>query len=375
MFFVALRGERMAHSSGCPFVVFQPHLGKEPPMSSRATVVFPLIVWLLFMSAMPLYAQETFYKGKTITFVVGASPGGGFDVYSRILSRHMSKYIPGNPTIIVQNMTGAGSLIAANYTYSRANPDGLTVGVWVGSVALQKYLGAPGITFDPMKFEWIGVPVQQTFVCAFSKASGITSMEKWFGANRPIKIGGQAPGTRLDDIPMILKSALGLPIQLIQGYKGTADVVLAVDSGEIDGICTSWQGLKASWRTQLESGNAVVVLQTNPKPIAELPNVPLAINFAKTDEAKKLIQVGIHDVNAVTLAYSGPPGTPKERVQVLRNAFSATLKDPEFLADAKKADLEVDPLTGEELQTTIAGFQSLPPQVMAKLKEILLPKK
>ena len=344
-------------------------------MLNNTTRFFSMAVWLLLTGAVPLCAQEYFYKGKTLNFVVGASPGGGFDVYSRIIARHMGKYIPGSPTIIVQNMTGAGSLIAANYTYSRANPDGLTVGVWVGSVTLQRYLGAPGITFDPMKFEWIGVPVQQTFVCAFSKASGITSMEKWFGASRPVKIGGQAPGTRLDDIPMILKSALGLPIQLIQGYKGTSDVVLAVDSGETDGICTSWQGLKASWRPQIENGNAVVVLQTNPKPIAELPNIPLAINFAKTDDARKIIQVGIHDVNAVTLAYSAPPGTPKDRVQVLRKSFSATLKDPEFLADAKKADLEVDPMTGEELKTTIAGFQNLSPQVMGKLKEILLPKK
>jgi len=344
-------------------------------MLTRATVSLSMVAWLVSMGANSLCAQESFYKGKTLNFVVGASPGGGFDVYTRIIARHMGKYIPGTPTIVVQNMTGAGTLIAANHTYSRANPDGLTIGVWVGSLTLQKYLGATSITFDPMKFEWIGVPVQQTFVCAFSKASGITSMDKWFGASRPVKIGGQAPGTRLDDIPMILKSALGLPIQLIQGYKGTTDVVLAVDSGEADGICTSWQGLKASWRRQVESGNAVVVLQTNPKSIAELPNVPLAIDFAKTDDARKLIQVGVHDINAVTLAYSAPPGTPKDRVQILRKAFGATLKDSEFLVDAKKADLEVDPMTGEELQTTIAGFQKLPPQVMARLKEILLPKK
>jgi tripartite-type tricarboxylate transporter receptor subunit TctC len=349
---------------------------KEASMLSRTVLSISIVaVWLILVAANPSYAQESFYKGKTLTFVVGASPGGGFDVYTRIIARYMSKYIPGSPSILVQNMTGAGTLIAANHTYGRANPDGLTIGVWVGSLTLQKYLGATSITFDPMKFEWIGVPVQQTFVCAFTKASGITSMDKWFGASRPVKIGGQAPGTRLDDIPMILKTALGLPVQLIQGYKGTADVVLAADSGEVDGICTSWQGTKTSWRRQIESGNAVVVLQTNPKSIPELSNVPLAINFAKSEEARRLIQVGIHDVNAVTLAYSAPPGTPKERVQVLRKAFVATLKDPEFLSDAKKADLEVDPMTGEELQATIAGFQKLPPQVMARLKEILLPKK
>lgn len=320
------------------------------------------------------FAQEHYYDGKTLTFIVGAAPGGGFDVYTRLIGRYISKHIPGRPTIVVQNMTGAGSLIAANHVYSRAKPDGLSVGVWVGSLTLQKYLGAKGITFDPMRFAWIGVPVQQTFVCAFTKASGITSMDKWFKASRPVKIGGQAPGTRLDDIPAILNVSLGLPVQLIQGYKGTAEVVLAAQGGEVDGICTSWQGIKASWKGQIQTGDAVVVLQTNRQPIAELPGVPLAISFAKTEEARKLIEVGIHDMNSVTLAYSAPPGTPKDRLQILRKAFQAALKDPELLLDAKKADLDIDPLTGEELEKTIAGFEKLPPQIASQLREILVPK-
>jgi tripartite-type tricarboxylate transporter receptor subunit TctC len=272
-------------------------------------------------------------------------------------------------------MTGAGTLIAANHIYSRAKPDGFTVGVWVASLALQKYLGATSITFDPMKFEWIGVPVQQTFVCAFTKASGITSMDKWLKAKGPVKLGGQAPGTRLDDIPMLLNVSLGVPVQLIQGYKGTAEVVLAAQSGEVDGICTSWQGIKSSWKRQIDSGEAVIVVQTNRKPIPELSSVPLAISFAKTEEAKRLIDVGIHDVNAVTLAYSAPPGTPKNLVQVLRKAFDASLKDPELIIDAKKSDLDIDPMTGEDLEKTIAGFAKLPPEIAKRLAEILLPKK
>jgi tripartite-type tricarboxylate transporter receptor subunit TctC len=272
-------------------------------------------------------------------------------------------------------MTGAGTLIAANHIYSRAKPDGLSVGVWVGSLTLQKYLGAASITFDPMKFEWIGVPVQQTFVCAFTKASGITSMDRWFTAKRAVKLGGQAPGTRLDDIPMLLNASLGVPVQLVQGYKGTAEVVLAAQSGEVDGICTSWQGIKSSWKRQIESGEAVVVVQTNRKPIPELSNIPLAITFAKTEEAKRLIDVGIHDVNAVTLAYSAPPGTPKNLVQLLRKAFNVTLEDPELIAEAKKSDLEIDPMTGEEIERTMAGFEKLPPQTAKQLADILLPKK
>jgi tripartite-type tricarboxylate transporter receptor subunit TctC len=344
-------------------------------MRTRWVISFPLIGLLSFSLGSRSVAQEQYFKNKTLTFIVGAAPGGGFDTYTRLIGRHLPKHIDGNPTVVVQNMTGAGSLIAANHIYSRAKPDGLTVGVWVGSLALQKYLGSTTITFDPMKFEWIGVPVQQTFVCALTKTSGISTMDQWFRAKRPVKLGGQAPGTRLDDIPMLLHVSLGLPVQLIQGYKGTAEVVLAAQAGEVDGVCTSWQGIKSSWKRQIATGDATVVVQTNRKPIAELSEVPLAINFAKTEDAKRLINVGIHDVNAVTLAYSAPPNTPKHLVEVLRKAFGDTLRDPELMADAKKADLDIDPMTGEELEKTIAGFGKLPPPIATQLKDILLPKK
>jgi len=328
----------------------------------------------LFLAA-PVSAQESFYKGKTLSFLVGAPPGGGFDTMTRIVARHMGRHLPGNPIVVVQNMTGAGTLIAANHLYNRSKPDGLTIGVWVGSLTLQKFLGGTGMDFDPMKFEWIGVPVQQTFLCAFTKASGITSMEKWYAAKTPVKMGGQVPGTRPDDISSILKAALGLPIQLVQGYKGTAEITMAAEAGALAGQCTSWQGLKSSWCRQYEAGDVAIIVQTNRKSIPELTHVPFAINYAKTEEAKQLIEVGIHDLNAITLAYSAPPGTPKDKVQMLRAALQATLRDAAFLADAKAAQQEVDPMTGEDLAATIAGFKKIPAPVMDKLAELLLPKK
>jgi len=337
------------------------------------------VIWISLVSLLLTVSaagpQESYYRGKTVTFLVGAPPGGGFDTMTRIVARHLGRHIPGNPVVVVQNMPGAGTVIAANHLYNRSKPDGLTIGVWVGSLTLQKMLGGTGLEFDPLKFEWIGVPVQQTMLCAFTKASGINSMEKWQAAKTPVKMGGQVPGTRPDDISSILKSALNLPIQLVQGYKGTADITMAAEAGELAGQCTSWQGLKSSWRRQYEAGDVHVVLQTNRKSIPELTHVPLAINYAKTDEARQLIEVGIHDLNAITLAYSAPPATPKDKVQTLRNAMQATLKDPLFLADAKTAQQEVDPLTGEELANTIAGFKNISPPVLKKLAELLLPKK
>lgn len=334
-----------------------------------------LMLSLLLLVAPKVGAQESYYRGKTVTFLVGAPPGGGFDTMTRMVARHLGKNIPGNPIVVVQNMPGAGTVIAANHLYNRSKPDGLTIGVWVGSLTLQKFMGGTGLEFDPLKFEWIGVPVQQTMLCAFTKASGINSMDKWQAAKAPVKMGGQVPGTRPDDISSILKAALNLPIQLVQGYKGTADITMAAEAGELAGQCTSWQGLKSSWRRQYEAGDVHVVLQTNRKSIPELTHVPLAISYAKTDEAKQLIEVGIHDLNAITLAYSAPPGTPKDKVQILRNAVQATLKDPAFLADAKTAQQDVDPMNGEELAKTVAGFKRIPAPVMAKLGEILLPKK
>ena len=173
----------------------------------------------LLLSVSTVGAQESYYRGKTVTFLVGAPPGGGFDTMTRIVARHLGRNIPGNPIVVVQNMPGAGTVIAANHLYNRSKPDGLTIGVWVGSLTLQKMLGGTGLEFDPLKFEWIGVPVQQTMLCAFTKASGINSMDKWQAAKTPLKMGGQVPGTRPDDISTILKAALNLPIQLVQGYK------------------------------------------------------------------------------------------------------------------------------------------------------------
>jgi len=319
----------------------------------------------------PTLAQEPFYKGKTIRIIVGFAAGGGFDNYSRIIARHMGKYIPGNPAIIVENMTGAGSLIAANHVYKAAKPDGLTIGNFIGGLFMLQLFGNPGVEFDARKFEFIGVPAREGRVCAFTRASGITSIEKWMTSKTPVKIGGVAPGTANDDIPKILKATLGLPIQLITGYKGTSQIRLAAESGEVAGGCWGWDSVRATWRKGIESGDVVVVLQTMPEAHPDLAKVPLAINFAKTEEARMLIQVGVHDPAAIVRPYTLPPGTPRDRVQMLRQAFMDILKDGEFRAEIEKAKLEVNPAPGEEVEKVVAGLFKLDPSLVAKLKEIL----
>jgi len=316
-------------------------------------------------------AAQSFYEGKTVRIIVGLAPGGGFDTYARVIARHIGRHVPGNPTFVVENMTGAGSLIAANHVFKVAKPDGLTVGKFNGALMLGQVLGQPGIEFDARKFEFIGAAVKEDVACAMTKASGITSLEKWAASPVPVKLGGTAPGASPDNTARILKAALGLPIQLVAGYKGTAEIRLAADGGEVAGGCWSWESMRATWRSGLDAGEVVPVLQATGRPFPDLPNVPLAINLAKSDDARRLIQIGIQNSGAFARPFLLPPGTPKERVQILRKAFQDTLKDPAFLAEAQKAKLTLDPLTGEELERLVAEIFTLDPALVAKLKDIL----
>ena len=337
------------------------------------TVVALAASSLVLWGAEQATSQEAFYKGKTVRILVGYAPGGGFDTYSRTIARHLGRHIPGAPGVIVENMPGAGGLITANHVYKVARPDGLTIGHFIGSLLMGQVLGQKGIEFDARKFEYLGSPARAYSACAFTKASGITSLEQWVGAKAPPKLGGVAVGASVPDNAIkVLKAALGLPAQLVSGYKGTADIRLAAEGGELAGSCWGWTSIRSTWQKALAAGEAAVILQLSPSPHADLPGIPLAITLAKTDEARKMVQVAIHDDAAVVYQYALPPGTPKDRVQTLRKGLLDTLKDPQFLAEATKAKLEVDPVSGEEIEKSVARLFTLEPAMVARLKEVLL---
>lgn len=328
-------------------------------------------LWVLSLSSTFAGAAQSSFEGKTVRIIVGFSAGGGFDVYSRTIARHLAKHIPGGPSVIVENMAGAGSLIAANYMYKVAKPDGLTIGNFHGYQILNQVIEQQGIEFDARRFEWIGVPVQDNGACALTSASGISSLEKWKEAKTPVKLGGVGPGDAAYNSAKILKDVLELPIQVIMGYKGTADIKLAAENGEIAGGCWQWESFKVMWRQALDAGTVSVVLQLTPKPHPELPKVPLALSLAKTEEARALLKVAIHDANAITRPYSLPPKTPKDSVVILRKAFMDTMKDPDFLAEARKSKLDLDPLSGEEVENLVRGFFKIEPPLVKRLKEII----
>lgn len=353
--------------------------------------MFKKLWWLLTgtvivvtsIATAPTYAQDLiykdiadriffFYKDKTIRIIVGLAPGGGFDTYARVIARHIVKHIPGKPTVLVENMTGAGSLIAANHVYKVAKPDGLTIGHFVGSLFLTQILGQQGIEFDASKFEYVGAPLRDYVVCAIPKAKGITSMTEWMASKTPLKIGGTGRGGTIDNAVKVFRAALGLPVQLVSGYKGTSEVRLAIDSGELDAGCWEWGGMKVAWRQKLDSAEVVVVLQAAPKAYPDLAHVPLARNLAKNDYSRKLIQLGVEVPGTVIRSFVLPPGTSKERVRILRKAFHDTMKDPEFLAEAEKSKLDVDPIAGEELKQNVDELFALEPAMVTKLSDILL---
>lgn len=339
-------------------------------MSRRVIAGLTALIVLVGLGSALVQAQAP-YEGKTVRIIVGLAAGGGFDTYARVLSRHLGKHLPGNPTIIVENMVGAGSLISANHLFKVAKPDGLTIGNFDGSLILGEILGQPGIEFDARKFGYVGATVKEEVVCAMTKASGITSIEKWMAAKTPVKMGGIVPGATPDKSARVLKAALGLPIQVVTGYKGTSEIRLAASSGELAGACWSWESMRSAWRNALDTGEVVVVLQISAKPFPDLPNIPLAINLAKSDEARRLIQVTVQNSSAYARPFVLPPGTPKERLQLVRKAFQETLKDPAFLAEVEKTKLTLDPVSGEELEKLVADLFTLDAATQAKLKAVL----
>lgn len=314
------------------------------------------------------------YKDKTLTIIVGYSPGGSFDLYARVLARYIGRYLPGNPTRIVENMTGAGGMIAANHLYNRVKPDGMTIGAWASPLVLQQIMGNEAAQFDGRRFGYLGIPSEYDTVCTFNQKSGVSKMDDWVNAKRPQKISTIGPGTSTSDIPKLLKAALNLPMDVIDGYKGGADARLAVESGEVDGYCGSWGTVETVWRSAYDSKKIIPVLQATLKPNPKYKQIPVAMSFAKTEESRELLKIA-DDVHGAQFPFSVPPGMAKDRLELLQRAFLQSFKDPDLIAEAKKAQLDIGPVDGPTVTKTLTGLYDLKPATVARLKEILLPKK
>jgi tripartite-type tricarboxylate transporter receptor subunit TctC len=336
-----------------------------------------LFVMLAIMAAIALIPQAgfsaaPFYEGKTIRVMVGVSAGGGFDNEARILARHMPKYIPGKPTIIVENVTGAGGLICANQLYKASEPDGLTFAHFNGGFLFAQALEQPGIEFDARKFGYLGSVAMENAVLWVTKASGIKTIDQFMASKTPIKLGGTGIGAYAPDaIIKIWKAVSPIPIQFVTPYKGGAEIRLAAEAGELAGSVLSWDAMKSAWKKKFDSGDALVLMQAVSKPRPDLPKIPTDIRLAKTEEGRQLIEVGVHLNNVFARPFILGPGIPKDRVEILRSAFDKTMKDKEFMAECEKARLPVDSVSGDELEKAVMGAFKTPKPILDKLKDVV----
>jgi tripartite-type tricarboxylate transporter receptor subunit TctC len=268
-------------------------------------------------------------------------------------------------------MPGAGQLIAANHLYNRAARDGLTIGHFSGSVIFRHVLGDKSVMFDGKKFGWLGTIAPERHACVVTEKSGVKTLADWAASKRSLKFGSLGPGNSTSAWPHLIKSTLGVPLSVIEGFKGTSDVRLAAEAGEVDAACWGWDSIKVTWSKGLETGLIRPLIQNTLEPLPDLPNVPVAIQQAKNKEDQALLRLAAQAYGPASIAYSLPPGLPKDRLQTLQTAFMATMKDADFLAEAKKSNLIINPLDGPTIEQTVAELYRAEPKLLERFREII----
>jgi tripartite-type tricarboxylate transporter receptor subunit TctC len=323
-----------------------------------------------WLSPAQAQAQSDFYKGKTIELDIGLSVGGGYDLYARMLARHMGKYIPGNPSIVPKQLEGAGSMRLANFLANAAPKDGLTFGTINRGTAFDPLLGNKSAQFEAAKLNWIGSTNNEVSACVAWHTSGITSIEQV--KTKELIVGATGPSADTYQFPKIANGVLGTKFKIVTGYPGGNDVDLAMERGEVSGRCGwSWTSLKATHQSWLDEKKMTVLFQAGLSKHADLPNTPLIIDLAKTDEQRSILRL-IFARQVMAWPFVAPPGVPNDRVAVLRKAFMETLADPELVADAAKARLDLAPMSGDDIQTLVAKLYALPAKVSERAKQALI---
>jgi tripartite-type tricarboxylate transporter receptor subunit TctC len=339
-----------------------------------------LAVLLAAIAASHALAQDQvaqFYKGRQINVIVGSSAGGGYDIYARLLSRHMPKYIPGNPAMVVSNMAGAGSNAAAAHIYNAAPKDGTVIGALQNSAVLDALLDAllgdtKRLRHDATKFVHLGSATIDHYVCIARADAEVKSFKDLL--TQELIIGASQPGTSTRDFPAMLNNMTGSKIRLVSGYPGTREITLAIEKGEVKGLCGfSWSSLQAQRPDWLKSGFIRVIVQEHDKghPDITKMGVPLAVDFARTPENRRVMEL-IYSSETFGRPYMMSPGVPADRVAALRKAFMETLRDPELLAEARRIGLVIDPISGEELQALAEKLFATPVAIVEQAKQALI---
>lgn len=318
-------------------------------------------------------AADGYYKGKTVKINIGFHPGGGYDAYGRVLARNISKYLPGNPTVLAVNFPGAGSLRLANYIYNRAPKDGLEVGIFASSAAFGPLYLIKQAKFKTENFTWIGNIDQSIGTCTAWHTSGIKTFEEL--KKREVIYGSSSPSSVASQHPRGFNALLGTKLKIIHGYPGSTGVLLAMKRGEVEGGCGfALSSLKARRYDEWKSGKLRILVQTGKKKAPELAGVPHLYDMARDDDEKKVMDL-IYGLHTFGRPVAAPPGLPKKPTELLRTAFMATMKDARFLKEAGKLRLPINPWSGKRLQKEIASFVNYPPSVIARARQAMEPGK
>jgi tripartite-type tricarboxylate transporter receptor subunit TctC len=328
-------------------------------------------VAVAILAAAPAWAQGAadFYRGRSVDLYIGYSAGGAYDLYARFLARHIGKHIPGNPTVVPKNMEGAGSLRLANWLYNIGPKDGTAFGIIGRGTGFDPLLGNSKAQFDATKFSWIGSANNEVSICVAWHTSGITRFEDML--DRPLIVGGTSSSADTDQFPRITNGVLGTKMRIITGYPGGNEVGLAMERGEVQGRCGwSWSSVKATHQKWLDEKQFNILVQLALSKHADLPNVPLIVDLAKTDEQRNVLEL-IFARQVMGRPFVAPPNVPPERLAALRKAFMDTMQDKEFLADAERAQMEITPVPGDKVQTLVKDIYSRPPEIAQKAASLL----
>jgi tripartite-type tricarboxylate transporter receptor subunit TctC len=325
---------------------------------------------LFFCAVQPAAAQsaEDFYRGKQITLVIGLGAGETYDIYARLLARHLSKYIPGEPLIVPKNQPGAGSLNAVNSVYNTASKDGTVIGTGHRFVPLMPLLNMPGTQFDALKFNYIGSMAREVGVCIARKDSGFRSMEDT--RTREFMVGTTGAGAEMTTFNITMSHMLGAKLKVVRGYLTSTDIDLAIERGELQGRCgVSYGSLRVNKPEWLENKFVTILIQLGLAKHPDLPDVPLLIDLVKNPEDRAALELMLAPSN-MARPFFAPPGVPPDRIAILRKAFDAAMKDPALLEEAAKQRLELSPMTGEEMEALLSKLHTLPHPVLDRARTL-----
>jgi tripartite-type tricarboxylate transporter receptor subunit TctC len=344
-----------------------------PRLASSVIALAVTVVGSVWGGGARADAVADFYAGKTMTIIVGAATGGGYDAQGRLMARHLGRFIPGKPDMIVQNVPGAGSLVAANNLYNTAPKDGTVIGLMQRGVLSAKFTNPGGVRFDLAKFNWVGNLSAETAVVVAWHASPHKTIQDVM--KEEMLVAGTGPNIDTETTPRLLNALIGTRFKIISGYSGTADGVLAMERGEVQGLGDwSWSNVKTRRPDYLRDKKIRVLLQVATEKLPDLPDVPLATEFVKNEDDRKIMELFLAQKSAARPVVA-PPGVPTERMAAIRAAFEKMIADPEFLKDAAATKLELDPSPASEIEKVIKLFASTPEDVGHRLKDAIEPKR